>query len=85
MTAEGLLIWLSIGGAAGWLAGVIVQGGGFGIIGDIIVGILGSIIFGWLFGPGGLALSPGFVSSALGAVMGAVILIMITRVLTRLA
>ena len=50
MTLTGLIIFLVIGGVAGWLAGVIVKGGGFGLIGDIVVGIIGSLIGGWLFG-----------------------------------
>ncbi len=43
-----LIIFLAIGALAGWLAGVIMKGGGFGLIGDIIVGILGSFLGGWL-------------------------------------
>ena len=49
MTLTGLIIFLVIGGVAGWLAGVIVKGGGFGLIGDIVVGVIGSLIGGWLF------------------------------------
>jgi len=44
----GIIIWLIVGAIAGWLAGMIVKGGGFGLIGDIIVGIIGSVIAGWL-------------------------------------
>ena len=44
----GIIIWLIVGAIAGWLAGMVVKGGGFGLIGDIIVGIVGGIIAGWL-------------------------------------
>ena len=44
----GIIIWLIVGAIAGWLAGMVVKGGGFGLIGDIIVGIVGSVIAGWL-------------------------------------
>ena len=46
----GLVIFLLIGAVAGWLAGVIMKGGGFGVIGNIVVGVIGSLIGGWLFG-----------------------------------
>ena len=42
------IIWLIVGAIAGWLAGMVVKGGGFGLIGDIIVGIIGAVIAGWL-------------------------------------
>ena len=85
MGAQGLLIWLVIGGVAGWLAGLIVRGGGFGILGDIVVGIVGSVIFGWLFGASGLALGPGLVGSIIAATIGAIVLILVLRLFTRLA
>jgi len=55
VTLTDLIIFLVIGGVAGWLAGVIVKGGGFGLIGDIVVGVIGSLIGGWLFGLLGIA------------------------------
>ena len=48
MTIEGLIIWLVIGAIAGWLAGLIVKGYGFGLAGNIVVGIVGAFIAGWL-------------------------------------
>ena len=50
MTLTGVIIFLLIGAVAGWLAGVIMRGGGFGLVGNIVVGIIGSLIGGWLFG-----------------------------------
>ena len=49
MTLTGLIIFLLIGAVAGWLAGLIMKGGGFGLIGNIVVGVIGSLIGGWLF------------------------------------
>jgi uncharacterized membrane protein YeaQ/YmgE (transglycosylase-associated protein family) len=50
MDPQTLVIWLVVGGIAGWLAGVIVKGYGYGLLGNIAIGILGSVIGGWLFG-----------------------------------
>ena len=52
-----LIIWLIVGAAAGWIAGIVVKGAGFGPLGNIIVGILGSIVAGFIFGETG-GLSP---------------------------
>jgi len=49
MALTGLIIFLLIGAVAGWLAGLIMKGGGFGLIGNIVVGVIGSLIGGWLF------------------------------------
>jgi uncharacterized membrane protein YeaQ/YmgE (transglycosylase-associated protein family) len=46
-----IIVWLVIGAIAGWLAGQVVTGGGFGLVGDIIVGIIGAIVGGWLLPP----------------------------------
>ncbi len=83
MAAQGLIIWLIIGGVAGWLAGLIVRGGGYGIIGDIVVGIIGSVLFGWLFGASGMAVGSGIIGSIVAATIGAVILILVLRLVTR--
>ena len=54
MDGHGIIAWLVIGAIAGWLAGMLVKGGGFGLIGDIIVGIIGAVLGGWLAGLVGL-------------------------------
>jgi len=74
---EGVLVWLIVGGIAGWLAGLIVKGGGQGIIVNIIVGIVGAVIGGWLFGQLGVAVGTGLVNSIVTAVVGAVVLLLI--------
>jgi uncharacterized membrane protein YeaQ/YmgE (transglycosylase-associated protein family) len=79
MSLETLIIWLVVGAIAGWLAGVIVKGYGFGLVGNIVVGILGAIFGGWLFGALGLGLSLGIVGTILGATLGAVLLLLILR------
>jgi uncharacterized membrane protein YeaQ/YmgE (transglycosylase-associated protein family) len=85
MAVETLLIWLVIGAVAGWLAGLIMKGGGFGLIGNIIVGILGSVIGGWLFGALFAGGPTGIVGAIIGATIGAVILLFILRLVRRAA
>ena len=80
---HGIIAWLIIGAIAGWLAGLVVKGGGFGLIVDIIVGIVGAVIGGWLAGRLGLQIGSGFIASIIVAVAGAVILLFIIRVLKR--
>ena len=82
MTITDLIIFLVIGAVAGWLAGVIMKGGGFGLVGDIIVGVVGSLIGGWLFGLLGIA-AGGLIGSIIAAVVGAIILIAILRLIKR--
>ena len=77
-----ILWFLLIGLIAGWLAGQIMHGGGYGIIGDIVVGIVGSLIGGFLFRLLGIA-AYGMLGSIVMAVIGAVVLITILRTLKR--
>lgn len=77
-----LIIFLAIGALAGWLAGVIMKGGGFGLIGDIVVGILGSFLGGWLLPKVGLTIGGDF-GGFITAVIGAVILIFIVRLIKK--
>jgi uncharacterized membrane protein YeaQ/YmgE (transglycosylase-associated protein family) len=83
MEAYGIIVWLIIGALAGWLAGMLVKGGGFGLIGDIVVGIVGAFIGGWLAGVLGISIGSGLVASIITAVIGAVILIVILRAIKR--
>lgn len=83
MSAETLLIWIIVGAVAGWLAGLVVRGFGFGLVGNIIVGILGAILGGWLFGAVGFSFMPGIVNTIITAFIGAVILLLIVRVVKR--
>jgi uncharacterized membrane protein YeaQ/YmgE (transglycosylase-associated protein family) len=80
---HGIIAWLIIGAIAGWLAGVLVKGGGFGLIVDIIVGIVGAFIGGWLAGLLGIHIGAGMISSIITAIVGAVILLFIIRLFRR--
>ena len=82
MVITDLIIFLVIGAVAGWLAGMIIKGGGYGLVGDIIVGVIGSLIGGWLFGLLGIA-AGGLIGSIIAAVVGAIILIAILRLIKR--
>jgi uncharacterized membrane protein YeaQ/YmgE (transglycosylase-associated protein family) len=75
---EALLWWIVVGLIAGFLAGVVMRGGGFGIVGDIVVGILGAIIGGFLAGLLGLGAS-GLVGTIIIAFLGACVLIALLR------
>jgi uncharacterized membrane protein YeaQ/YmgE (transglycosylase-associated protein family) len=78
-----IIVWLVIGAIAGWLAGLLVKGGGFGLIGDIVVGIVGALIGGWLAGELGISIGSGLIASIITAVIGAVILLVILRAIKR--
>lgn len=80
---HGIIAWLIIGAIAGWLAGVLMKGGGFGLIVDIIVGIVGAFIGGWLSGVLHISLGGGMIGSILTALIGAVILLFIIRLVKR--
>jgi len=83
MDAQSLIIWLIVGGVAGWLAGMVVKGGGFGLIGDIIVGIIGALIAGWLLPQLGIVIGGGVLGAIIDAFIGAVILLLILRLIKR--
>jgi uncharacterized membrane protein YeaQ/YmgE (transglycosylase-associated protein family) len=83
MAVETLLLWLLIGAIAGWLAGLIVRGGGFGLVGNIVVGIIGAFVGGWLFGYLHIATGGGLFGEIIGATIGAVVLLFVIRVLRR--
>ncbi len=82
MNGLGFIGWLVIGGIAGWLAGTLMKGGGFGIIVDIIVGIIGAFIGGWVFGLLGIS-AGGWIGSLVTATIGAVILLFVIRLFKR--
>jgi uncharacterized membrane protein YeaQ/YmgE (transglycosylase-associated protein family) len=80
---QSLIVWLLIGAIAGWLAGQIMKGGGFGLVGDIIVGIVGAFIAGVLFPRLGFAFGNPLVGSIIAAVVGACLLLFIMRLVRR--
>jgi len=78
-----ILIWLAIGAIAGWLAGQLVRGGGYGLIGNIVVGIVGAVIAGYLLPRLGISLGAGFVRSVISAFIGACLLLAVVRLVKR--
>jgi uncharacterized membrane protein YeaQ/YmgE (transglycosylase-associated protein family) len=83
MEVEGLIILLLVGAIAGWLAGLIVRGGGFGILANIVVGIAGALIGGFLLPRLGVFIGGGIVPSIVNATAGAVILLVIIGLVRR--
>lgn len=79
----GIIAALIIGAVAGWLAGQIVRGAGFGLIGNIIVGILGSLFASWLLPQLGISLGSGWVRDIIHATIGAVIILVILALIRR--
>ena len=78
------IVWfLIVGLIAGWLARMLVKGGGYGLLGDMVVGVLGAFLGGFLFGTLGFAVDGGLLGSILVATVGAVILITLLRVIKR--
>ena len=78
---NGLLYWVVVGLIAGWLAGVVMKGGGYGIVVDIVLGMLGAILGGWIFSMLGIGAGSGLVGGIVVAFIGAVVLVAITRAL----
>ena len=77
------LWFLVVGLVAGWLAGVLVKGGGFGVIGDLVVGVIGAFLGGWLFSALGASTGGGLLGSIIVATVGAVVLLFIVRLVKR--
>ncbi len=81
LSNEGILVILFVGLIAGWLAGKIVRGTGFGLIGDILVGIAGALVASLLFPRLGIRLGTGLVSEILYSAIGAILLLLIVRLI----
>ena len=77
MDATGLVIFLAIGAAAGWLAGTLMKGGGFGLIGNIVVGVVGAVIGGYVFNLLGIS-AGGLGGAIITATVGAALLLAIS-------
>ena len=76
LSTESLLIILLVGAIAGWIAGQIVRGYGFGLLGSIAIGIVGALIGSWLFPQIGVFLGTGVVASIVNATLGAILLLL---------
>jgi uncharacterized membrane protein YeaQ/YmgE (transglycosylase-associated protein family) len=82
LSNESLLVILIVGIVAGWLAGRVMEGGGFGLIGDLIVGLIGAFIGDWLLPRLGIHLGTGILSLILNAFIGAVVLLLLLRLVS---
>ncbi|HXU46421.1 MAG TPA: GlsB/YeaQ/YmgE family stress response membrane protein [Thermoanaerobaculia bacterium] len=78
-----IILFLLIGAIAGWLAGQLWKGGGFGLAGNIVVGIIGALLGGWLFGALGIWPGGGLVGSLITATVGALVLLFIVSLIRR--
>jgi len=83
MQGSGILVLLLVGLVAGWLAGQIVRGRGFGLIGDLVVGVIGAFIGNWVFAKLGIFIGMGLIGAVISATIGAVILVGIIRLVRR--
>jgi uncharacterized membrane protein YeaQ/YmgE (transglycosylase-associated protein family) len=83
LSGESILIILLVGLIAGWLAGQVVQGTGFGLIGDICIGIVGAFIASWLLPKLGIGLGTGLIRAIIDATIGAIVLLVIIRLVKR--
>ncbi len=82
MSVQNLIAFLLIGVAAGWLAGRVMKGGGFGLFGDMVVGVIGAFLGGWLFGLLGIT-AGGLLGLLVTAFVGAVVLLYVIRLVKR--
>jgi uncharacterized membrane protein YeaQ/YmgE (transglycosylase-associated protein family) len=82
MATQNLLLFLVVGVVAGFLAGKIMKGSGFGLVGDLIVGVIGAFIGGWLFGVLGISVG-GILGLLVAAIVGALVLLFLLRLIKR--
>lgn len=82
MSTQSLIVFLAIGILAGFLAGKIMKGSGFGLLGDLVVGVVGAFLGGWIFGLLGIA-AYGLIGSLITALVGALVLLYVIRLIKR--
>ncbi len=82
MDLTSLIVFLAIGAVAGWLAGQVLKGGGFGLLGNIVVGVVGAVVGGHIFGWLGMS-AGGLVGSIVTATVGAIALLYVIRLVKR--
>jgi uncharacterized membrane protein YeaQ/YmgE (transglycosylase-associated protein family) len=80
---QALIIFLVIGAVAGWLAGQLIAGGGFGLVGNIILGIVGALVAGWLLPRLGVYIGGGIIGNIINAAIGAIIVLLVIGLLRR--
>jgi uncharacterized membrane protein YeaQ/YmgE (transglycosylase-associated protein family) len=79
LSNESLLVIIFVGVVSGWLAGQIMRGTGFGLIGDLVIGVIGALVGDWLMPRLGIHLGVGIVSAIINATVGAIVLLLIIR------
>ena len=79
----GILYFIIIGAIAGWLAGKIMEGGGFGLVLNLVLGIIGGVVGGWVFGILGLSTEGGILGSLITSVVGAVLVLYVARLIKK--
>jgi uncharacterized membrane protein YeaQ/YmgE (transglycosylase-associated protein family) len=79
----GFIAWIIVGAIAGWLAGLIVKGAGFGLLGNIVVGIVGAVVAGWLLPQLGIRLGTGMIGEIIDGAIGGVIVLVILSLIRR--
>jgi uncharacterized membrane protein YeaQ/YmgE (transglycosylase-associated protein family) len=84
MTIPALLVVLLIGAIAGWLAGLVVKGAGFGLLGNVVVGIVGAFVASFLLPVVGIQIGTGTLSSIVHATIGAIVVLVLFRVMRSL-
>jgi uncharacterized membrane protein YeaQ/YmgE (transglycosylase-associated protein family) len=82
LSNQSLLVIILVGIIAGWLAGRVMEGGGFGLIGDLLVGLIGAFVGDWLLPRLGIHLGTGVVAAIMNAFIGAVVFLLILRLLS---
>ncbi len=83
MDATALLVFLLVGAAAGWIAGNLMRGGGFGLVGNIVVGIIGAFLGSWLLGLLKISIGSGLLNSLITSVIGAVVLLFVVGLIKK--
>lgn len=78
-----ILIWIIVGGVAGWLASNIVKGGGMGLAGNVVLGIVGAVVAGWLVPLIGLGLGGGIIGAIISAMIGAILVLLVISMVKR--
>lgn len=83
MDIKAIIIFLVVGGVAGWLAGLLMKGRSQGLLVNLIVGIIGAILGGWLFGVLGVHIGHGIVSNIITALIGAIVLLALVKLIRK--
>ncbi len=81
LSSESLLVIVLVGLIAGWLAGQVMQGSGFGLIGDLVVGLLGALVGDWLLPRLNIHLGVGIIALIINALVGAIVLLVVLRLI----